>query len=168
MIIFADYTGWNGFLGTRGSFMLDFVFLVMFAVLPVMAVGIYFAKRRKNYVWHKRIQLTLAIVLMLAVLMFEVDLRFFTNWRERAEPSPYFTPGVWCATWYALLVHLAFAIPTLFLWGYVVQGAVRHFSKPPAPGTYSRTHVTAARFAVWGMIGTAVTGWLFYWLAFVA
>jgi uncharacterized membrane protein YozB (DUF420 family) len=167
-MLFAEFTGWNGFLGTRGSFMLDFVFLAMFAVIPVMAVSIALVRLRKNYLAHKRVQLVLAIVLLVSVLLFELDLRFFTDWEERADPSPYFTKGSWSAVWYALLVHLAFAVPTLFLWGYVVVGAIRNFASPTQPSAYSKQHRRIGWIAAWLMFGTGVTGWLFYWLAFVA
>ena len=35
----------TGFLGTRGSLMLDVVFLAMFAVLPLLALSIYLVKQ---------------------------------------------------------------------------------------------------------------------------
>ena len=148
--------------------MLDFVFLAMFAVIPAMAVSIALVRLRRKYTIHKRVQLVLAIVLLVSVLLFELDLRFFSKWQERAEPSPYFTAGSWCAAWYALLIHLSFAVPTLFLWGYVVTGAVRNFAKPPQPSAYSQKHRRIGWIAAWWMFGTAATGWVFYWMAFVA
>ena len=68
----------HGFLPTRGTFMLDFVFVAMFAIVPIMAWSIYLARYRRKYELHKRIQITLALVLAVAVAAFEVDARFFT------------------------------------------------------------------------------------------
>ncbi|MFP6674182.1 MAG: DUF420 domain-containing protein [Pirellulaceae bacterium] len=168
-MLFADYAGWNGFLGTRGSFMLDLLVLAMFAVLPVMGWSIYLVKYRKNYSLHKRVQLTLAVILLLSVLLFEVDMRLSsTKWTERAEPSPYFTPDVWCGAKYALMIHLLFAIPTPLLWIYTIVKALRNFPSPPVPSDYSGQHIKTARLAAMGMVLTAVTGWCFYWMAFVA
>jgi uncharacterized membrane protein YozB (DUF420 family) len=162
-------SGWNGFLGTRGSFMLDFVFLAMFAVIPVMGWSIYMVKYRQNYVLHKWVQLTLAVVLLLSVAAFEVDMRLSPiKWTERAKPSPYFTPDVWCSAKYALVIHLMFAIPTPFLWVYTIVTAFRNFPSPPAPSEYSAKHIKTARLAALGMFFTATTGWCFYWMAFVA
>jgi uncharacterized membrane protein YozB (DUF420 family) len=67
-----------------------------------------------------------------------------------------------------LIVHLSFAVPTLVLWTIVVVQALRKFSRPPLPGPHSRWHTRWAMFAAVGMVLTAITGWLFYWLAFVA
>ena len=164
----AQTDGLAGFLPTRGGLMLDFVFVAMFAILPVMAWSIYLVRYRQAYIVHRTIQMVLAVVLLIAVVAFEVDVRFFTDWQALAEPSPYFERGTWNAVWYSLLIHLAFAIPTPFLWAFVIIQALRKFPHPPRPSSYSATHVFWARFATGGMFLTALTGWIFYWLAFVA
>lgn len=162
----AEFAGIEGFLGARGSLMLDVVFLAMIAILPVLAYSVFALARRRQYSAHKRLQLGLAIVLLTAVTAFEIDIRFFTNWEERAAASPYFTPGAWCPVWYSLAIHLAFAVPTLFIWIYVVLGALRRFPSPAAPSDYSRSHRKWGYIAAVFMTMTAMTGWVFYVLAF--
>jgi len=158
------YAGINGFLGTRASLMLDVVFLAMFLVLPVMGLSIGMVRFRKNYLWHKRAQLILAVVLLTAVAAFEIDMQFVSGWRDRAAPSPYWKTGVMTS----LDVHLVFSISTFFLWLYVVTGALRNIPRPPGPSSYSRRHTFWARLAAIDLVLTALTGWIFYWLAFVA
>jgi uncharacterized membrane protein YozB (DUF420 family) len=158
------YAGINGFLGTRASLMLDVVFLAMFLVLPVLGVSIAMVRFRKNYAWHKRAQLILAAVLLLAVAAFEIDMQLVSGWRDRAEPSPFWKTGVMTG----LYVHLVFSISTFFLWLYVVTGALRNIPRPPRPSAYSRRHTLWARLAAIDLVFTALTGWAFYWLAFVA
>ena len=160
--------GINGFLGTRASLMLDVVFLAMFLVVPVMIVSVQLAKRRANYRLHKQIQLTLAIVLAVAVAAFEIDMRFFTDWESRAIGSPYYSPAGWNPVWISLVVHLCWAVPTLVLWVAVIVQALRKFPKPPAPSAHSRAHARLGWLAAIGMTFTSATGWVFYWLAFVA
>src|SRR4029079_9719706 len=82
----------DGFLGTRATFMLDVVVLAMLGVLPVLAWSIYFLARRRRYTLHKRVQLTLGIVLLVTVALFELDMRM-NGWRERASVSPYMGQG---------------------------------------------------------------------------
>ena len=164
-----EFSGIDGFLGTRASLMLDVVFVAMFAVVPVMIASIALARFKNDFTWHKRIQLVLAIVLTVAIVAFEVDIRFFTDWAERAEPSAYFDPA---AKWsspvgMALVVHLFFAVPTALVWIYVVTGAVRRFPTPASPNEYSGRHKLWGRIAAVEMTMTAITGWVFYWLAFV-
>jgi len=158
------YAGIDGFLGTRASLMLDVVFLTMFLVLPVLGVSIAMVRFRRNYAWHKRAQLILAVVLLVAVAAFEIDMQFVSGWRDRAAPSPFWKTGVMTS----LYVHLVFSVSTFFLWLYVVIGALRNIPRPPGPSAYSRWHMFWARLAAIDLVLTALTGWTFYWLAFVA
>ena len=165
----GSFPGIDGFLGTRGSLMLDVVFAAMFVVVPVLAASIYVVRWRRQYQWHKWLQVVTAVVLLVAVILFELDIRI-NGWEERAAPSPYFDPeSKWtCPAGLSLIVHLSCAVPTLVLWVVVVVAALRKFASPAAPGPHSRWHARWGTFAAIGMFGTAVTGWLFYWLAFVA
>lgn len=163
-----QWIGINGILGTRASLMLDVVFLAMFAILPLLAFSIWLVKYRCAYQWHKRIQLTLASMLAVTVVLFEIDVRLH-GWRERAKVSPNYgtskMPGLVDGV---LLVHLFFAVTTALIWIYVIVAALRRFSISPAPGEHSPNHKRWGWVAAIDMLGTAVTGWIFYWLAFVA
>jgi putative membrane protein len=163
------FPGYDGFLPARGSLMLDVVFLAMFVVVPVLVVSIWLVRMQRRYQLHKTLQLITASVLLVAVLLFELDIRLH-GWEERAEPSPFFSAAEkWsCPAGISLIVHLSFAVPTLLLWVYVVVQALRKFSRPAAPGPHSRSHARWGWAASVGMLMTAVTGWVFYYLAFVA
>jgi len=161
----GPFGGIDGFLGTRASIMLDVVFLAMFAVMPVLAWSIYLAKVQRNYRLHKQVQVTLGLVLLAAVMLFEIDMRFVSGWRDRAEPSPYWASGT---VWGALAVHLGFAVTTAVLWVVVIIRALRNFASPPTPGPHSAWHKRWAWIAAIDMLLTSLTGWIFYWLAFAA
>ena len=156
------------FLAPRGSLMLDIVFLAMLLVVPVLFWSIWLVRRRQRFSLHRQLQLLLAVVLLGTVLAFEIDMRFFTDWESEAVDSPYYSAESWNGVWTALTVHLCFAVPTLMIWVLVVVRALRGFEKPPSPGKHSASHKRWGRIAVVGMSGTAVTGWIFYWMAFVA
>ncbi len=163
-----EYPGIDGFLGTRASFMLDVVFLAMFAVLPNLGFSIFLVKYRKRYSLHKKIQITLGVVLLIAVSLFEVDMRFISGWEERARLSPYYgTPDSSGLVFYTLYIHLFFAVTTTVLWILVIVRALRNFPTPPQPAEHSRKHIFWARLAAIDMFCTAITGWTFYWFAFV-
>jgi uncharacterized membrane protein YozB (DUF420 family) len=148
--------------------MLDVVVLAMVAILPVLGWSIYLVKVRKRYALHKIIQLTLGSVLLVTVFFFELDMRV-NGWRHRAEASPY-SGRVGAIDWVnvVLNVHLCFAVTTALLWALVIARALRRFPKPPAPGAHSAWHRRFGRLAAYDLLCTAVTGWIFYWLAFVA
>lgn len=153
-----------GFLPTRGSIMIDFVFLAMFGIILILGTSIYLVRYKRMYQVHKWTQITTGIVLLLAVLGFEVDMRFFTDWQALAEPSSFGMPAVKGLLYF----HLLFAIPTPLLWIFVIWHGLAKIPNPPQPSPASRTHIFWARIAAVGMVLTAVTGWIFYYAAFVA
>ena len=169
MTLLSAFPGVDGFLpGSRGSLMVDVVFLAMFAVLPILGWSIWEVKFNHRYTLHKRVQVTLGIVLALAVTAFEIEMRV-VGWRERAEPSPYYNADdPMSPVFLALWVHLFFAIPTAVLWVAVIVQALRKFPNPPGPCAYSDRHIRWARLAAIELTLTALTGWIFYWIAFVA
>lgn len=143
--------------------MMDVVFLAMFAVVPVLGWSIYQVKYRHRYLLHKRVQVVMSAVLLVAVGLFEVDVRL-NGWREAASASPYFGSTLNIV----LGIHLVFAISTFLLWTFVVIQALRKIPSPPGPGDYSPQHIRLARIAAIDMCLTSVTGWTFYWMAFMA
>jgi len=153
----------SGFLGYRGTFMLDLVVVAMVLVLPVLSVSIYVVKFRQAYQLHKQLQILLGMVLLATVLVFEFDVRIF-GWKHKAEPSIYYN------TWLfpVFYTHLAISVSTTLLWIWVTWRALLNFPSPPVPCAYSRTHLPQAKLAGVGMFLTAITGWIFYYMAFVA
>lgn len=147
--------------------MLDLVFLAMFFVVPVMGWSIV-QVRRKRYELHRWTQLGLGTVLGIAVAAFEVDMRIH-GWRDRARPSPFWREGAF-NDWvdWSLAIHLAFAIPTFVLWIVVIARATKRFPRPVVPNEHSQSHRFWGRIAAFEMAMTAVTGWIFYYLAFVS
>jgi uncharacterized membrane protein YozB (DUF420 family) len=144
--------------------MLDVLVLAMLAVVAVLCWSVYQVKFRRRYLLHKRTQLVLGALLLIVVVLFEIDIRLH-GWEMRAsgaegERAP-------ALVWYALCVHLVFAVSSTILWPVTIFLALRNFPDPPHPNVHSRLHVPLARVAAAVMLTTAVTGWVFYWLAFV-
>lgn len=156
----------TGFLPARGSLMLDFVALAMIAVTIVMLCSLYLVRYKRWIKAHRWIQVITAAVLLLAVLAFEIDVRFFTKWRELAQPSPYYASGIVDGS---LWIHLAFALPTPFLWGGIIYQAHKNYQRAEvADKQFWQRHRWHGRIGTAMMLMTAITGWAFYWLAFVA
>jgi uncharacterized membrane protein YozB (DUF420 family) len=158
------FPGLDGFLGTRASLGTDLVFVALFAVLPMLAWSIHMVRHRRAYAVHKRMQLLISAALLLAIVIFEVDMRFVSGWKPRAVASPYWPGGVMGA----LGVHLCFAVTTVGVWAFVVFEAIRRFPSPPEPGPHGVRHRFWARLAAADLVMTAVTGWIFYYVAFAA
>jgi putative membrane protein len=158
------YPGIDGFLGTRATLMLDLLVTAMLVAVLVLGWSIYQVRYRRRFLLHKRVQITLGAILLVVIILFEVDVRLH-GWESRAAGQIDGTASA--GVWYALYVHLVFALTTVVLWPVVILLAVRNFPNPPRPGSHSRIHVPLARTAALDMVLTAITGWVFYWLAFV-
>ncbi|MGE3241186.1 MAG: DUF420 domain-containing protein [Pirellulales bacterium] len=143
--------------------MLDVLVLAMGAVVAVLAWSIYEVKYRRHYTLHKWVQVGLGVVLLLAVIVFEVDVRLH-GWQDRAAGEVGGHASQLVMT--SLGVHLFFAVAATVLWPVVIIRALLNFPNPPAPGPHSRFHLRWARIAAIDMFITAITGWTFYYLAF--
>ena len=67
----------------------------------------------------------------------------------------------------SLYVHFFFAVTTTWLWIAVITQALRRIPTPPAPGPHRASHRFWGWIAAIDMAMTAVTGWTFYYLAFI-
>lgn len=160
----SGYPGIDGFLGTRAPLILDVLCLAMLVVVVVLGWSIYQVKYRGRFTRHKWTQIALAAILLATVILFEIDIRLH-GWEERAAGQ--LGAQAPASAVAALYVHLIFAVTTVILWPTTIVLALRNFSNPPKPGLHSRIHVPLARVAAIDMVLTAITGWIFYWVAFV-
>ena len=161
------FPGIDGFLGSRASFGMDLVLVGLIALLPVLASSIHLVRNQRAYAAHKRLQIFIAGALLAAIVVFEIDVRLISDWKTRAAAggqNPWWPAGVLTA----LGIHLVFAVSTLVLWVWVLWEAFLRFPSPPTPGSHGPRHRLMARLAAIDLVLTAVTGSIFYWLAFVA
>ena len=161
----------NGFLGYPTTFMLDFVACALALVVPMLFWSLWLVKFRRRYVAHKRLQIALGIILLLAVTAFEVDVQMMHGGWENIVAKQQLSPEILAKKisdvrpW--LLVHLVFAVTTPLLWIVAITLALRRFGNPPVPGTHSRLHKTLGWASTIDITLTSVTGLLFYYVAFV-
>jgi uncharacterized membrane protein YozB (DUF420 family) len=154
-----------GFLpfAQNSTFMMDVVVCAMALISPLLVWSVRLAANRR-FTTHMRVQTATGIVLGVAVALFEIEIRAVGGWRNLVERSPYLT------TWLepVLYVHLFFAITTFVLWAVTLPLALRRFARPPAPNGHSKSHRKLGYLTAGFTIMTSVTGWLFYYMAFVA
>lgn len=156
----------TGFLPARGTFMLDVVVVAMFAVTAAMLFSVASVRYWRRRELHRAIQTALAIALLLVIVAFEVDMRLISpGWRTLARPSPWFADG-WVDR--MLWIHLMFAIPTPLLWAGIIWHASKHHDQGFADPAVRVRHRISGRAGVLMMLSTAITGWIFYWMAFVS
>ena len=159
----------DGFLGYRASLMLDVVVCALVIVVPTLIASLYAVKIRRNYGLHKALQITLGIVLLVAVGLFEIDMRLQGGiagiLAKRSRPLS----AAELAWFYRLLyVHLLFAISTVGLWATTLTLALRRIPSPPGPCGHSRWHQRLGWLSAVDITLTSVTGLLVYYFGFMA
>lgn len=164
LFMMADMSGIDGFLGFRGSIGMDIVVVGLLLLLPILALSIYLVRVKKQFFTHKMLQLFIAGALLICIVIFEIDIRFVSDWKERARPSPWWPTGVLTA----LGIHLVFAISTLIFLVWTLWESLYRFPSPPIPSQHSRRHRFFGRLVAMDLLCTTITGLTFYWLAFVA
>ncbi|MCA9039239.1 MAG: DUF420 domain-containing protein [Planctomycetaceae bacterium] len=162
----------SGFLGFDASFMLDFVVTALVLIVPALLFSIYQVKFQKNYKLHRALQLILGVVLLVAVVAFEVDTQLvhggWENIVNKDSTAPRLDEEKLSTVRQVLWVHLIFAVSTPFLWAATIILALKNYSNPPIPGPHSSTHKILAWASTIDITLTSVTGLIFYYFAFIA
>jgi putative membrane protein len=162
----------DGFLGYDTSFMLDVVACTLVLVVPALCYSLFLVKKRQAYARHRRLQIVLGLVLLLAVTAFEVDLQIvhggWLNVANKLPEAPRLSGDRLLAAQRVLRVHLVFAVSTPVLWAVTTGLALRNYSNPARPGPHSRVHNSLGWLSVVDLVLTSVTGLAFYYFAFVA
>jgi putative membrane protein len=160
----------HGFLGYNATLMLDLVVCALVLIVPVLVTSIFLVKFRRNYVWHRRIQLFLAAVLLLAVAAFEIDVQAVHHgWQNIIRQArPEISPADFDRIRNVLHIHLIFAISTPLLWAVTISLALPRFGNPPAPSKHSPVHKCLGWISAIDLTLTSATGLLFYYFAFVS
>lgn len=160
----------DGFLGFRTSFMLDFVVTALVLIVPVLLYSLVAVKFQRRYGLHRRLQLLLGVVLLVAVGLFEIDLQWIQGgWLNVVgKREVKLTQEQLAFVRQVLYLHLCFAISTPLLWATTIGLALRYMPSPPQPCSHSQLHKTMGWLSTIDIVLTSVTGLVFYYFAFVA
>jgi len=149
-----------GFLGTSAPFYMDLVTLY-FALLPLLlGVAISFAVRGL-YDTHYRMQLSVFVLTLLMVVVFEVGVRIsggFLAFMEQSQASHDMMVLL-------LVVHILVALISVVLWSALIYGAIKRNRIEALPMTPS--HRKVGYYVFGGMSLTAIMGVSIYYFLFV-
>ena len=159
------------FWGYPTTFMLDFVVCALVLIVPLLLLSLWLVKVRRNFQAHMKLQLSLGVVLLVAVTAFEVDVKWVHRGWENIVAKQSLSEEALAAKigevrpW--LRFHLVFAISTPFLWATTVVLALRRFGRKPVPGAHSDLHSILGWSSTVDITMTSVTGLIFYYVAFI-
>ncbi len=150
-----------GFLGTRADVLVDIILLAT-AVTPFLMLYAFRLARRANYAEHRRAQIILPSVMLVAVVLFEIDIRMSGADAFLAGSS--FPYKRFLSVF--LVVHVAVAIISFLGWVVLATISSRRFLKV-LPGSFSAIHRFYGKLIFSGVTFTAVSGIALYFLVFV-
>ncbi len=153
----------SGFLGTRGDILMDTV-VVAIVVTPFLFLWAIWLVRHGRYAQHRNLQTGLVSTLLVAVVLFEVDIRLSGGTAAFMAESPYL--GSSLLTW-VLRAHVLVAVASFGLWAYLVVTAWRN-RLDLHPKLFSSRHRKQGYAVFAGTVFTAVSGVYLYVLGFVA
>jgi putative membrane protein len=149
--------------GSRADLVVDLT-LVTNVLAPVVALASFRFVRRRRHDVHRRVQLALLAVCVLAVVALEVRIRL-------AGGSGVFlgqSPAGWAKAGRALLgAHISAAVLTYIAWGWLAVTSSRRY-EATLPGGFSRRHRRTGWLIFAGLCFNAVSATGMYVLAFVA
>ncbi len=153
----------DGFLGSRGDVLIDLVILSFFAILPLLVISWWYAKN-KNYVHHRRLQIGLAILLVVAVGLFEIDLSLSGGVFELTRESAYSGTGLLNSIIYG---HTLVAMASVLVWTPLIYLSLKRFGNPPVSGAFGHRHRFWGRTGMVLMMASGFSALPLYYLGFV-
>jgi uncharacterized membrane protein YozB (DUF420 family) len=147
----------RGFLGTRADLLIDVIFVATLLTPVLLVWAIRLASQRKLKT-HRLVQTSLLTVLLVAVLLFEVDLRMAGGSGSLMKGSPYAGTALLRTV---LLSHVAANVVTFALWLVLVVRSWRKFEQT-LPGSYTEPHRRTGRIVFAGTVFGAVSAIAMY------
>lgn len=143
--------------------MMDFVVVALIGVVPLLLYSLWSVKKG-FYIRHKNLQIFLAIILLITVLLFELEMRLAGGIDALMVNSTYKNTTAFDIILYT---HLFFAVSTPFLWAYTIFKAVKNFDDGRLIPEYISTHKCLGIVSVIDLVLTSVTGLIVYYMAFL-
>lgn len=152
-----------GFLSERGDILIDLVVVSFLIILPLLIISWRFA-RGGQYSNHRAVQLGLAILLAIAVGLFELDLKLSGGIFELTRESAYSGTSLLNSIIYG---HTLVAVGSVLVWVPLIVLSLRRFGNPPVPGAFSRRHRFWGRTGMLLMMASGLSALPLYYLGFV-
>ena len=152
-----------GFLASRGDILIDLVIVSFVVILPLLALS-WRSARGRNFERHRKLQLGLAILLAIAVGLFEVNLRLSGGIFELTRGSAFAGTTLLNSIIYG---HTLVAVASVLVWAPLLVVSLRRFGNPPTPGSFGPRHRFWGRTGMLLMMASGLSALPLYYLGFV-
>jgi putative membrane protein len=149
----------TGFLGTSAPFYMDLV-TFYFGILPLLMGSAIYMAVKKRYELHYKMQLSIFVLTLFVVGVFEVGVRIsggFSAFMEQSNVNATFMLIF-------LVVHILIALVSVVLYSILIYSAIKEFRLKSAPIVKSHKKLGMAVFL--GMSITSIMGVTIYYFLF--
>ena len=150
----------NGFFGTSAPLYMD-VITLYFGILPLLMGGAIYMAVKKRYELHYKMQLSIFIMTLVIVLVFEIGVRIsggFNAFMEHSNAN--YTNMV-----IFLAIHILVAIVTVVLYSLLIYSSIKQFKLKHEPVV--KSHKKLGMIVFFGMTLTSIMGSLIYYFLFM-
>ena len=147
-------------LGNGAPLALDLIVVALTVLLPVLAASIV-AIRRGQRRLHRSLQIAITVALVVSLLLFEFQIRNLGGWRESIADRN-LSESQLSAITAMLIVHLIFSVTTPAFWLAALISSTKAWT-----GRRPQVHHWLGRLAALDLVLTAITGWVWYAMAYV-
>lgn len=141
---------------------MDVVIVSLVVIVPLLLWS-WARARSADFSTHRNVQIGLFSVLVVAVALFETDIKMSGGIFELMKGSRYDGTTLLKASVY---IHTAFSILTSLVWVGLILFSVALFGHPPRAGRYGTAHRIVGTIGMIGMVLTSITGVELYILGF--
>ena len=151
-----------GFLGTRGDVLMDIVVLAFLVILPLLVVS-WRSALAANFTRHRRMQISLVLLLAVVVTLFEVDLKLSGGIFALTSESTYAGTALLNSLIYG---HMLVAIGSTLVWVPLVIVSVLRFPNPPVSNAFGPSHRFWGRTGMLLMMASGLSAVPLYYVGF--
>jgi len=148
----------EGFLGTRGNFVIDLVITIS-GFLPFLLLFTFYLAVIGKKLLHKYLQITLFSTVSILVVALETSIQF-GGLSQISKQSPY-SGTIELTVLFA--VHLIFAISSFLGWLWLIVKSTKRY-----PNAFDFDHKKWGKILFWDIVLMVITGWMLYWMTFAA
>ena len=141
---------------------MDLVVLAFLAILPLLVIS-WRNARRGRYREHRALQLGLALTLVVAVGLFELDMTLSGGIFALTAASRYAGTVLLNGLIYG---HMLVAIAAALVWVPLVIVSLRRFDNPPTRNAFGATHRTWGRLGMVLMMLSGLSAMPLYYVGF--
>jgi len=150
----------DGFLETGAPMYMDIITLY-FGLLPLLMGSAILLAVQKKYELHYKAQVTIFVITLLVVGLFEVGVRVSGGFSAfMQESNAHYTFMI-----VFLVIHIIIALISVVLYSLLIYSAVSEYRLHNTPVV--KSHKKLARVVYIGMTMTSLTGVMIYYLLFV-